>query len=49
MVQLLATHIGAAGITLLYLLRDTHQDWEDTKVIISLQYRRTVNKMNSGN
>ena len=49
MVQLIVTCIGAAGIPLSYLIRDTCQDWEDTNVISSLQDRRTATKMHSGN
>ena len=49
MVQLLEICIGAAGITVSHLIRDTRQDWEDTNGIYSLQDMRTATKMNSGN
>ena len=49
MVQLLLTCIGAAGIPLSYMIRDTCQDWEDTHGINYLQDRRTATKIHYGN
>ena len=48
-VQLLATCIGSAGITLPYLIKYAWRYWEDKKIILSFQYRRTATKMHSGN
>ena len=49
MVQLIDNHIGEAGITLSYLIRDTHQYWEYTNGISSLQDRLTATKIHSRN
>ena len=48
MMQLLANHIGAAGTSFSYMIRDTPQDWENTNRIISLQDSRTATKMHFG-
>ena len=49
MEQLIATHIGSAGIPLSYTIKDTCQYWEDTKTMASLQDMITATNMHSGN
>ena len=46
--DLLSTRIGAAGISLTYLIRTTRLPWEDTEEIVSLQDRRIATKIHEG-